>query len=70
MVTDYKEDVINPETHIVIGDGELGNWGLPQGSKPRTEVRSFNGRMDEFLLFSEALNPEEIARLYQIGRPD
>jgi hypothetical protein len=70
MVTDYKEDVINPETHIVIGDGELGNWGLPQGSKPRTEVRSFNGRMDEFLLFSEALSPEEIARLYQIGRPD
>jgi len=70
MVTDFKEEEINPEERIVIGDGELGNWGLPQGSKPRAEVRSFNGRMDEFLMFSEALSPEEIAKLYQIGRPD
>jgi hypothetical protein len=70
MVTDYREEDINPDTRIVIGDGELSNWGLPHGSKPRAEVRSFNGRMDEFLMFSEALGPEEIARLYQMGRPD
>lgn len=70
LVSETKEEKINPETRIVIGSGELGNWGLPQGAKPRTEVRSFNGKMDEFLMFSEALQPSEVARLYELGRPD
>jgi hypothetical protein len=70
MVSESKEEKINPDTRIIIGSGELGNWGLPEGSQPRAEVRSFNGRMDEFLLFSEALQPSEIGRLYELGRPD
>ncbi len=58
------------DTRIFIGKGELGNWGLPEGSTPRTEVRSFNGRMDEFLLFKEALSPAEIDRIYDLGKPN
>lgn len=58
------------DTRIFIGKGELGNWGLPEGRTPRTEVRSFNGRMDEFLLFKEALSPAEIDRIYDLGKPN
>lgn len=58
------------DTRIFIGKGELGNWGLPEGRTPRTEVRSFNGRMDEFLLFKEAITPVEIARIYELGKPN
>ncbi|CAN5675783.1 hypothetical protein BH11VER1_BH11VER1_16010 [soil metagenome] len=67
-------DVLLPkdptDTRIRIGSGELGNWGLPEGRSPRTEVRSFNGRMDEFLLFKEALSPTEIGRIYDLGKPN
>ncbi len=55
---------------IRIGSGELGNWGLPEGKTPRTEVRSFNGRMDEFLMFNEALTAGEVERIYELGRPN
>ena len=69
LVTEYTSPDVKPGEKIIIGNGELGNWGLPEGSKPRTEVRTFNGCMDEFLLFREALAPEEISRLYELGRP-
>jgi hypothetical protein len=70
LVSEEKVEKIDPGTRIVIGNGELGNWGLPQGAKPRTEVRSFNGKMDEFLMFSDVLQPGEVTRLYELGRPD
>lgn len=69
LVMELISPDVKPGEKIIIGTGELGNWGLPEGSKPRTEVRTFNGRMDEFLLFGAALNPEEVGRLYQVGRP-
>lgn len=70
LVSETKVEKIDPATVITIGNGELGNWGLPEGAKPRSEVRNLNGKMDEFLLFSEALEPREITRLYELGRPD
>jgi len=69
MVAEHRDENISKAARIIIGNGELGNWGLPEGAKPRSEVRSFNGRMDEFLMFGAALDPAEIARLYEIGRP-
>jgi hypothetical protein len=69
VVTEYTAANVKTDEKIIIGNGELGNWGLPEGSKPRTEVRTFNGCMDEFLLFREALAPEEISKLYELGRP-
>ncbi|QIF01690.1 LamG-like jellyroll fold domain-containing protein [Roseimicrobium sp. ORNL1] len=69
LVSEYTSTNVDQGEKILIGTGELGNWGLPEGSKPRTEVRTFNGRMDEFLLFGAALQPEEVARLYEVGKP-
>ncbi|MBN9692382.1 MAG: hypothetical protein J0M24_19205 [Verrucomicrobia bacterium] len=53
-----------------IGVAELGNWnasGFP-GKDPFL-IRNFSGAMDEFYLFSRALNPEEMSELYREGRP-
>jgi hypothetical protein len=47
---------------------EIGNW-TPSGGDPIEPIRAFNGRMDEFLVFSRALHAEEIARLWATGRP-
>lgn len=47
---------------------EIGNW-TPAGGDPVEPIRAFNGRMDEFLVFSRALKAEEIQRLWKIGRP-
>jgi len=51
-----------------IGNAEIGNWNVA-GYRNKTPVRNFNGCIDEFLLFSRALAPEEVARLYTTGRP-
>lgn len=53
-----------------IGVAELGNWnasGFP-GKDPFL-IRNFSGAMDEFCLFSRALDPEELNELYREGRP-
>jgi hypothetical protein len=70
LVSEHAIQDIPPQTRIRIGSGELGNWGLPEGLKPRQEIRSFNGRMDEFLLFKAALTPGEVAMIYETGRPN
>ena len=54
-----------------IGAAELGNWnakGFPKNDP--FMIRNFSGAMDEFCLFSRALNPREIHALYAEGRPD
>ncbi|MBD5778056.1 LamG domain-containing protein [Pelagicoccus sp. NFK12] len=54
-----------------VGPSELGNWsarGFPEDDP--FMIRNFSGSMDEFCLFSRALEPEEIETLYQEGRPD
>jgi ferric-dicitrate binding protein FerR (iron transport regulator) len=70
LVTEFRDNRLPADMQMKIGSGELGNWGLPEGAKPRTEVRTFNGRMDEFLLFGDALPPEDIGRIYELGRPN
>ena len=64
---------------LLIGPVELGNWGVTR-SHPDFQwakdfdagffARGFAGRIDEFALLSRALTPDEIHRLYEIGRPD
>lgn len=53
---------------IKIGDAEIGNWGVPRRGNPEP-VRGLKGRMDEFLLFQQALTPDEIYRIYLEGQP-
>lgn len=50
-----------------IGRAEIGNWGVPRnGSWQR--VRHLIGRIDEFVIFREALSGDEIQQLYEAGR--
>jgi hypothetical protein len=51
-----------------IGDAELGNWNIAT-HRNNCPIRFLNGCMDEFMMFSRALDTEEIARLYEQGRP-
>ncbi|WP_442511168.1 LamG-like jellyroll fold domain-containing protein [Novipirellula sp. SH528] len=53
---------------IRIGDAELCNWGRPI-DKNSHAIRNFNGRMDEFLMLSEALEETEIMEIYEAGNP-
>jgi len=53
-----------------VGAAELGNWnasGFPDNDP--TLIRNFSGAMDEFCLFSRALNAGEIRALYSAGKP-
>ena len=53
-----------------IGAAELGNWnasGFPDNDP--SLIRNFSGAMDEFCLFSRALNAAEIRALYSAGKP-
>lgn len=70
LVIEHEEKDIPEGSMMRFGMAELGNWGLPSKVEESMEVRSFNGKMDEFLLFREALSPDEIRNLYEVGRPD
>ena len=53
-----------------IGAAELGNWnasGFPDNDP--SLIRNFSGAMDEFCLFSRALNADKIRALYSEGKP-
>ena len=50
------------------GPAQLGNWGRPRKTD-KYPVRKFNGLMDEFAIFSEALDESEIKKIYRVGRP-
>jgi len=59
---------INPPFRI--GPAELGNWNASgfRDNDPSL-IRNFSGAMDEFCLFSRALNADEIRSLYSVGKP-
>lgn len=60
---------------LTIGNATIGNWSLPPNSKfknverPGRLVRNFNGCMDELIVFGEALDDQEVRRIYEVGRP-
>src|SRR5262249_44278170 len=51
-----------------IEGAEIGNWHAASYKSPDS-VRYLNGRMDEFQLFSRALDDREVERMYAEGRP-
>jgi hypothetical protein len=59
---------MDSQTPLTAGALEIGNW-TPTVGEPVNPIRAFNGRMDEFLVFSRALRPEEIQRHWEAGRP-
>ncbi|TLD71280.1 iron dicitrate transport regulator FecR [Phragmitibacter flavus] len=70
LVAEYLEKGIPSGTRMRIGMAELGNWGLPVSGAKSTEIRNFNGRMDEFLLYREALSVDEVRKIYEMGKPE
>jgi hypothetical protein len=55
---------------LTLGALELGNWSPTARKAPANyRIRDFHGRMDEFALLSRPLSSEEIARLYELGKP-
>ena len=58
-----------PGRDIVFGPCEIGNWGLPtQGHQ--FPIRNLNGAIDEFAIYSAALNASEVRNLYDHGKPE
>jgi hypothetical protein len=57
---------VNPPFRV--GAAELGNWNASgfRENDPSL-IRNFSGAMDEFCLFSRALNTDEIRNLYSAG---
>ena len=49
--------------------GELGNWSPGYWPPKEHDVRNLNGRMDEFLVFSSALDEAGVRAIYDKGRP-
>ena len=52
---------------LTLDGGELGNANAE--SKVASDGHSLSGAIDEFLVFRESLDAEEIRKLYEIGRP-
>ncbi len=57
-----------PGREIVFGPCEIGNWGLPTEGH-QFPIRNLNGAIDEFVIFGDALTPEQIRELHDRGRP-
>ncbi|MCM8541363.1 MAG: FecR domain-containing protein [Lentisphaeraceae bacterium] len=60
-------DQIEKLQTITLGNSEIGNWHC----NPHTghAIRSLNGRLDEFIIFSSPLSDKEIQDIYQQGTP-
>lgn len=56
-----------PLPKMRIGDADLGNWTDPIW--PDSSIRSLNGRIDEFAIYSAALSADEIRKIYEQGKP-
>lgn len=56
-----------PIPKMRIGEADLGNWSEP--IQPGWALRTLNGRIDEFGIFSEVLSSDEILNLYLQGKP-
>jgi len=54
---------------VRIGAASIGNWNEPTRNDPTFSLRNLNGAIDEFAIFGDALSGEEIAKLYDKGRP-
>ncbi len=66
-----SEEPLRIDGPFRIGAAELGNWngkGFPNDDP--FMIRNFGGAMDEFCLFSRALDGTEIRTLYTEGRPE
>lgn len=62
-----EESLIVKTTRL--GTASIGNWSIPTRPDEAFAIRNLNGRMDEFAIFSAALNAGEIQEMYLNGKP-
>jgi len=55
-----------PLPEMRFGETDLGNWSEPIWERA---IRTLNGRIDEFAIYSVALSAKEIKMIYNEGRP-
>jgi hypothetical protein len=67
-----SEQAVSLNSPLHISGAELGNWNADEFPIDDHDVwiRNFNGAMDEFCMFSRALNDAEILDLYLAGKPE
>lgn len=58
--------VLKFDVPLGFGRAEVGNWN-PATRPDKTPIRSFNGRMDEMLVFRRALDTQEVRDLARSG---
>jgi hypothetical protein len=63
-----SQEALKLDVALRLGNAEVGNWNLA-ARRHNHPVRYFSGCIDEFLLFARALDEQEVARLYEQGRP-
>ena len=63
-----SEQPLKSGTKPVIGSAEIGNWNAPRKGDSYP-VRNIHGRIDEFLIFKEAVGDDQIKNLYEVSRP-
>ena len=61
------EDLLVTTTRI--GAASICNWSIPIKPDAEYAVRNLNGSMDEFMIFSAALDKKEISEIYENGKP-
>ncbi|NLT72051.1 MAG: hypothetical protein GXX91_15350 [Verrucomicrobiaceae bacterium] len=72
LVRHYRDgEIVKEESRrdlppLRIGRAEIGNWQAQGIGHP---IRSFNGRIDEFLILRRALSPGEMAAIHRAGSP-
>ena len=63
-----SQQKIKSTVTLRIGTAEIGNWNT--GHPQSRSVRSLNGLIDEFAIFSRPFDAEEIKKHYTIGKPN
>ena len=65
-----REPLEKPASGLLeIGKATIGNWSAPTPRHRGSSVRNFNGCMDELIVFGQALDDQEVRRIYEVGRP-
>ena len=73
VVTHYRdgEEIGAVKLKLVVPlkilEADLCNWSTNKGGK--TNVRNFNGRMDDFSIYARAFEPREVKQLYKKSLP-
>ncbi|MFK7765851.1 MAG: LamG-like jellyroll fold domain-containing protein [Mariniblastus sp.] len=76
VVTHYKNgrefasSPINRVQKVGLGVANIGNWPFQKWAKgTKFEIRNMEGVMDEFIALSRVLSPEDMAEIYEFGKP-